>query len=148
MLIRTLPIVLLLGTVAAAHAQSSGSIYFECEPAMAPSQYKMAIEQVMAVDPNAAVLYSDDMTIVQIRTAANTSEQAFRDALTQAGITLKPGTRTAEDLGLNAVDPNRPPVYVVTGDAGADDARYRQAVETWNATHPTEQYSTSPIHRQ
>ncbi len=68
--------------------------------------------------------------------------------ITGAGVALRAEAPTAEELGPNTIDPNGPPVYVITGDETADQARYSTAVELWNSTHPEQQFSTTPIHRQ
>ena len=97
-------------------------------------------------DPSADVFHSDDMRIIQVRQSGGLTEQGYRTAITQAGVDLLPGTRTAEELGLNQVPANSPPVYVATGDEAADVARYQASVSQWNAAHPDQQVSTTPVH--
>ncbi|HRH39807.1 MAG TPA: hypothetical protein PK760_15765, partial [Flavobacteriales bacterium] len=127
---------------------SAGFIYFESEQPITASQYKQAIEHVSDMDPQAGVFHSDDMRIVQVRTSTYRTEQDYRSAIALAGITLKAQTKSAEELGINAAPANGTPVFTSTGDVNADRARYRAAVEQWNAAHPDAQLNITPVHER
>ncbi|MBK8500645.1 MAG: hypothetical protein IPL52_17930 [Flavobacteriales bacterium] len=148
MLNRTLSVFLALGLAVAVQAQAQAYIFFEAESAFDAAQMKFIIQEVKDADPTADVFPSDDLTILQVRHYGGLAEAGYRQAIERAGITLRPGTRSRADLGLDAVDPNAPPVYVVTGDATADDLRYRAAVEQWNAAHADQPMSTTPLHNR
>lgn len=115
---------------------------------MAPQQIKVITEAVMSADPFAEVFHSDDMTILQVKHTGNLSEAAARSAIVNSGLALQAGNPTAEELGLNAVDANAPPIFMQTGDDAGDLERYRMSVEQWNAVHPESTLSTTPIHRR
>ncbi len=146
MLLRFLPLIALLATTSLAKAQAPSFLFFEAEQAVERGQLKFLIEAVKNADASADVFHSDDMTILQIRHNGGLSEEGYRTAIQNAGIALRPGTRTPEQLGMNVVDANRPPVYVATGNETADQARYRADVEQWNAAHPDQVLSTTPVH--
>ena len=148
MLSRLSSIVLLLAFGIGAQAQSPGYYFFRSEAPVQPGQFKALIEAVMNTNPNAEIFHSDDMTILQVKHNGVLSEQEARTLITGAGVALRAEAPTAEELGPNTIDPNGPPVYVITGDETADQARYSTAVEIWNSTHPEQQFSTTPIHRQ
>jgi hypothetical protein len=144
MLMRILFFTAALGAGLLAHAQGPQNSYFQFTEPITRGQLK-ALMQVMAdVLPTVEVHHSDDMRILQLRHDTNTSEQAMRQAVAQAGLALLPGTRTPEELGLTAQP--AAPVYIVTGDEAADLARYRTAVEAWNLAHPGELLSPIPVH--
>lgn len=124
-------------------SQAPSFIFFGSVTPVDRSSYKHIIEAVKNVDPTAEVFHSDDMTILQVRSTSNMGEAFYRSAIETTGVQLLPGTRTAEELGLNHVDPNGPPVFVVTGDAAADKARYEAAVAQWNIAHPDQPIGTA-----
>jgi hypothetical protein len=134
--------------VVCAQAQSPAYHFFRAEQAVAPGQIKLLIEALVNVDPYAEIFHSDDMTILQVKHNGSLTETAARSAITGAGVAVLPGTPSPEELGSTTVDPNGPPVYVITGDDAADMARYQVAVEQWNTAHPEQQLSTTPIHRR
>lgn len=129
----------------AAWSQATNFIYYESATALDRSVYKHVIEAVQGADPTAEVFHSDDMRILMVRSTSGLPETAYRAPIESAGISLLPGTRTPEQLGLNQVDPNRPPVFVSTGDEAADRARYEAEVARWNQEHPEQPYGT-PVH--
>lgn len=147
---RTMPrisaLLLALGMAWGASAQEARFLYFEAQQPVTHAQLKMLVEPLLQLDPQAAVFHSDDMRIVQVRSTTPHPEGVYRALLEGQGIALKAGLRTPEELGINT--PPAVPVYVATGDDAADAARYRAAVELWNAQHPGEPLSPAPIHRQ
>lgn len=146
MLNRILPLLVTMALAPMVKGQTPGYIFFETTAAVDMSQLKFIIEAVQNADPAADVFHSDDMTILQVRHSGGLTEAAYRVAIEQTGVALRPGTRTAEDLGLNQVDANAPPVFVVTNDPAADELRYRAAVEIWNAAHPDQLMNATPVH--
>lgn len=124
-------------------SQSPSFIFFGSVSPVDRSTYKHVIEAVQNVDPTAEVFHSDDMTILQVRSTSGMGEGFYRSAIENAGIALLPGTRTPEELGLTQVNPNAPPVFVVTGDDAADRARYEAAVQQWNLAHPEQTIGTA-----
>lgn len=144
MMLRIPALILVLCLACGAHAQQAGFIYFEAQQPVSPSQLKLLVEPLMALDATAEIFHSDDFRIVQLKSANLQPEGIYRALLETQGIGLLPGTRSAADLGIN----NTPavPVYMATGDETADRARYRAAVEQWNALHPDQPYSVNPVH--
>jgi hypothetical protein len=131
----------------AVSAQSAPFYFFQAEEAINRSQLKFMISAVNDLDPDASVFPSDDMTIIQVKAAGGLSADAYRQALTNAGVQLRPGTLAPEQVhGPALVD--GPPVFVVTGDDAGDLARYQAAVQAWNATHPDNQISSIPVHHR
>lgn len=148
MLLRSLPLIALMAMAISSKAQSSEFIFFETEAPVDRSQLKFIIQAVLDVDPGAGVFHSDDLSILQVKPSNGLSEQAYREAIGQAGITLRPGTRTAEELGLNQTPTDGPPVYIATGNDAVDMPRYQAAVEQWNAAHPDQPLSPTPVHNR
>ncbi len=146
MMNRILPLIFMLTVTSMVQAQAPGYFFFESATAINGSQLKHIIQAVKDADPSADVFHSDDMRIIQVKQAGGLTEQGYRAAITQAGVTLLPGTRTAEELGLNQIPANSPPMYVGTGDDAADMARYQASVAQWNAAHPDQQVSATPVH--
>lgn len=144
---KTLLVSLLMLAGASLCAQSTGFHYFRAAEPFNRSQYKVMISAVMDADPMAEVFHSDDMTIIQVKAAGGLTQEAYRQALTGAGIALLPGTLTAEEVNPPA-PADAPPVFVATGDEATDLARYQAAVEAWNASHPENQISAVPVHRR
>ena len=129
-----------------ARAQQSQFHYFEAAQPVPVAQLKHLTEALASVDANAEIFHSDDRRILQLKSSTLQPEAHYRAVIQARGIVLLPGTRTADELGIN----NQPavPVFVPTGDEPADMARYRAAVEQWNAVHPEAPLSTSPIHHR
>lgn len=148
MLLRTCCALLFLASGLLAQAQGPAYYFFRTETPMQSMQLKMIIEAVMSLDPNAGIYHSDDMTIVQIKHNGSFNEQMAREAIASTGVALRAEIPTDAEMGRNTVDPNAPPIYIVTGDEAADQARYQMAVEQWNAAHPQDQLSTIPVHRR
>lgn len=146
MMLRIPAFILTLGLACGAHAQQAGFLYFEAQQPITQQQLKLLMEGIQTLDATAEVFHSDDYRIVQVKSANLQPEAIYRAFLETRGVALRPGTRTPEELGIN----NRPavPVYVATGDAAADRARYRAAVEQWNALHPDQPYSVNPVHER
>jgi len=136
----------LLLSMSGAMAQSPAFIFFETVNPATPGQLKRLTEALVAVDAGAELFHSDDYRILQLKSSSVQAEGIYRAFFESNGIQLKAGTRTAEDLGLNASP--AVPVYIATGDEQADMARYRAAVDQWNAVHPEQQISATPIHQQ
>lgn len=148
MQLRTLILSSCLATGASVVAQAPVFHYFQATQAVDPGLYKQLIEEVSNIDPSAVVGHSDDWTVLQVKSTTGLIESAYRTAIEQTGIMLAAGTPDLEALGLvPATDPNAPPVYLVTGDANADLARYQNAVDQWNAAHPEQQMSRTPVHQ-
>lgn len=145
---RTLPLMMAICLTVSVSAQAPGYTFFEASTAVDMSQLKFIIEAVQNADPSADVFHSDDMTILQVRHSGGLPEAAYRAAIESTGVALQAGTRTPEQLGLTQVDPNAPPVFVVTGNDAADAEQYRNAVEQWNAAHPDQQMSATPVHNR
>ncbi|MCB9183958.1 MAG: hypothetical protein H6591_08565 [Flavobacteriales bacterium] len=146
MLIRTLFSAVLLAPALFAAAQAPGYLFFQAEAPLTNVQHKQVIESVTSLDPYAQVFHSDDMTIVQVKSSALLDQASYRGAIQSTGVALAPGLRNPEELGIGALP--AVPVFVSTGDDEADMARYRTAVEDWNASHPDQPLSTIPVHRQ
>ena len=125
-------------------AQAPVTRSFEVINTFDRSALKFVIEAVVNVDPMANVTYSDDMRIVQVK-SAQLSEAEMRTAIESRGLQLREGLADLSSY-LPAADPNAPPVYVVSGDDVQDQERYRTGVTTWNAAHPDQPYSVSPLH--
>ena len=125
-------------------AQAPVTRSFEVADTFDRSALKFVIEAVVNVDPMANVTYSDDMRIVQVK-SAQLSEAEMRTAIESTGLQLREGLADLSTY-LPAADPNAPPVYVVSGNEVEDQERYRTAVDTWNAAHPEQPYSVTPIH--
>ena len=124
-------------------SQAPSFIFFGTVSPVDRSLYKHVIEAVKDVDPTAEVFHSDDMTILQVRSTSNLGEGFYRSAIETTGVSLLPGTRTPEELGSTQVNPNTPPVFLVTGDDAADRARYEAAVQQWNLAHPDQPIGTA-----
>ena len=146
MMNRTLPLIFMLALTSMVKAQAPGYFFFESATAINGSQLKHIIQAVKDADPSADVFHSDDMRIIQVRQSGGLTEQGYRAAVIQAGVTLLPGTRTAEELGLNQVPANSPPMYVATGNEALDITNYQASVAQWNAAHPDQQVSATPVH--
>ncbi len=131
---------------ASVRAQQGQFIYFEAAQPVSMGQLKQLTEALLSVDANATVHHSDDMRIVQVKSSTLQHETVYRSAMQARGVVLLPGTRSAEELGIHAQP--AVPVYVPTGDDSADLARYRAAVEQWNALHPEAPLSSTPIHHR
>ncbi len=146
MMLRNTLLLALLITVISARAQQSQFHYFEAAQPVGVAQLKHLTEALASVDANAEIFHSDDMRILQLKSSTLQPESHYRAVIQARGIVLLPGTRTADELGIN----NQPavPVFVPTGDEPADMARYRAAVEQWNALHPEAPLSTTPIHHR
>lgn len=131
---------------AGSFAQGPGFLFFEAAQPVPPQGIKLLHEAIAGVDPLVELFHSDDRTILQLKSAALQPEGIYRAAIEAKGIALRPGLRSADELGIN----NQPavPVYVATGDAAADRARYRAAVELWNAQHPDQPLSPTPVHER
>jgi len=136
----------LLAIAAGTRAQQSSYLFFEAAQPVPSAQLKMLVEALTAVDANAELFHSDDQRILQLKSSTVQDEAVYRAAIQGRGIVLLPGLRTADELGINAQP--AVPVYQPTGDEAADMARYRAAVEQWNALHPEAQLSTTPIHHR
>lgn len=127
-------------------AQTPEFFFFEATEPLSPQQFKLVVEAVEAADPQAGVFRSDDYGILQIKTSGLLTESDYRQTVADLGITLRPGLRSAEELGIGRVPDV--PVFVATGDDEADLARYRDAVDAWNNAHPDQLLSPVPVHRQ
>lgn len=136
----------LLLAVSGTMAQGPTFLFFETVNPADPGQLKRLTEALTQVDANAELFHSDDYRIMQVKSNNMQPEGTYRAFLESNGIQLMPGTRTAEDLGLNAAP--AVPVFVPTGDEQADQARYRAAVDQWNAVHPQQPISATPVHQQ
>lgn len=112
------------------------SFYQASEP-FDRAQLKDVMIAVADLDPAAMVFHSDDMTILQVKMTGAVTEDQLRSAISNSGLQILPGT---PDL-VSRYGNNTPevPVYIPTGDAQADHARYVQAVNTWNQTNPNRQ---------
>ncbi|MFN3875599.1 MAG: hypothetical protein ACK4L7_06775 [Flavobacteriales bacterium] len=145
-MLRTLLAAALATMCAGSHAQQAGFLFFEAAQPVSPQGIKLLHEALSGVDPLAELFHSDDRTILQLKSAALQPEAIYRAVIEANGVALRTGLRTAEELGIY----NAPavPVYVATGDAAADGARYRAAVELWNAQHPEQPLSPIPVHER
>jgi hypothetical protein len=120
--------------VSSANAQQH--TFFQATETFDHSQFKHAIQAVVDLDPMAKVFASDDMRVLQIVHNGSITPDQLRSLITSTGLQLQPGTPD-----LNALYGTAPnvPMYVPTGDAAADHARYVDAVNEWNAAHPDQQ---------
>ncbi len=143
---RYLLIAALLLAVSGTQAQSPAFLFFETVNPASAGQLKQLTESLTQLDATAELFHSDDFRILQLKSSALQPEGIYRAFFESKGIQLRAGTRTAEELGLNAVP--AVPVYVSTGDEQADQARYRAAVDQWNAVHPQQPISSTPVHQQ
>lgn len=126
-----------------AWAQGPAFVYFQADAPLDRAALKMVVGQVLDLDPQAEVYHSDDMTVIQVKRGA-LSEAQLRAAITSTGVNLRPGT--VDPATLQPAPTDGPPLYVVTNDPDGDLARYRAAVEAWNAAHPDQPLSTEPAH--
>lgn len=126
-----------------AWSQGPSFVYFQADAPLDRAAFKMVVGQVLDLDPQAEVYHSDDMTVIQVKRGAMNDAQ-LRAAITSTGVTLRPGTLDAATLQPAPTD--GPPLYVVTNDPEGDLARYRAAVEAWNAAHPDQPLSPEPAH--
>jgi len=125
-------------------AQAEATRSFEVTNTFDRSALKFVIDAVANVDPMGLVTYSDDMRIVQVK-SNQLSEAEMRTAIESTGLQLREGLADLSSY-LPAPDPNTPPIYVVTSNDVEDQERYRIAVNNWNATHPDQPYSVTPLH--
>jgi len=125
-------------------AQAEATRSFEVTNTFDRSALKFVIDAVANVDPMGLVTYSDDMRIVQVK-SNQLSEVEMRTAIESTGLQLREGLADLSSY-LPAPDPNTPPIYVVSGNDVEDQERYRIAVTNWNAAHPDQPYSVSPLH--
>lgn len=146
MLHRSLFFAAVLLAVPGIKAQGPSFLFFETVNPASAGQLKQLTESLMQLDATAELFHSDDYRILQLKSSNMQAEGLYRAFFESKGIQLRAGTPTAEELGLNA----RPavPVYIATGDEQADQARYRAAVDQWNAVHPQQQISSTPVHQQ
>lgn len=146
MLHRSLFFAAVLLAVPGIKAQGPSFLFFETVNPASPGQLKQLTESLMQLDASAELFHSDDLRILQLKSSNMQAEGIYRAFFESKGIQLRAGTRTAEELGLNIAP--AVPVYVSTGDEQADMARYRAAVDQWNAVHPQQPISSTPVHQQ
>jgi hypothetical protein len=140
-----LPMFLLLAALAG-HAQDGGVRYLQIEAPLDMMSFRALHEAVNNLDPNGVVYdHFDDRTIIQFNIDPSVNDMELRQAIAQAGITVLPGTPVVVRQEPVYVSPDGRPLYVVTGDAAADRARYQQAIEQWNLSHPNDQLQM-PLH--
>ena len=133
---RYLTTTLLMALAVGTWAQSGSFVYFESPAPMTLLDVREAMQAVADAAPGSEVFHSDDLTILQVRTTASTNEAALRAAITGAGIQLLPNTPGLQAALGGEAPADARPVYVLTGDAAGDRARYAEAVAAWNAAHP------------
>ena len=128
----------------AAWALGQNNHYFEATEAYDRAQLKFVIQAVVDLDPNANVYQDDGLRLLHVR--SNVSEQELRSAITGAGMALLEGTPNvgAASNGPTATADGKP-LFVITGDPAADQARYAAAVELWNAQHADDRIEILPI---
>lgn len=143
MSIRILLPALALAMATGAMAQQTELLHLRTSAPMDASGLKHVIQAVMDIDPLATVSWSDDLTILQVRRNPSISVDQVRSAITGTGVGLQPGL--VDPATLFPAPGTTEPVYIVTGDEAADQARYRSAVEAWNALHP-EAPIGEPVH--
>jgi hypothetical protein len=124
-------------------AQQAELLHLRTQQPMSESNLKFVIQSVVDIDPMAKVTWSDDLTIIQVRCNPSVSVEQVRAAINGAGVALQPGL--VDPATLFPAPGTTEPVYIVTGDEAADKARYRAAVEAWNALHP-EAPIGEPVH--
>ncbi|MFZ1692583.1 MAG: hypothetical protein WAT74_05210 [Flavobacteriales bacterium] len=146
MMLRNTLAIALLTVLVSARAQQSPFLFFEAAQPVSQQSLKLLHEAIAGVDPQAQLFHNDDLTILQLKSAALQPEAIYRATIEANGVALRPGLRTADELGINTVP--AVPVFVATGDAAGDRARYRAAVELWNAQHPDELLSPTPVHER
>lgn len=129
----------------AARAQSSNDHFFRTTGPVDRTQYKLVLQHLNDIDPNAQAFLSDDLRIVQVKRSNVVSEADVRAAIAAAGVELQAGTPDVSAYLNPPLDPGAAPVYVVTGDDQGDAERYRAAVATWNQVHPDQQIAL-PYH--
>jgi len=101
MMLRTTALMLVLGAGLIARAQAPGFHYFQAAQPLTTAQLKLATEAVMNADPYAELFHSDDRTIVQVKSPQLQPEALYRAAIAAQAVTLLPGTRTPDELGVN-----------------------------------------------
>lgn len=143
MSIRTLFASLALLATSVTMAQQAELLHLRTQQPMTESNLKQVIQSVVDIDPLATVSWSDDLTIIQVRRNPSVSVEQVRAAINGAGVGLQPGV--VDPATLFPAPGTTEPVYIVTGDEAADQARYRAAVEAWNALHP-EAPIGEPVH--
>ena len=115
--------------------------YFAPDPPLDLMTIRPVYEAVRDLDPNGKVLYSDDMTFLQLRVHESVSNEMLRNSLTQRGIQLKDGTpEIPQEVSVTTRADGRP-LYVATNDPAADRKNYEAAVKAWNEAHPEDPMS-------
>jgi hypothetical protein len=143
MFIRTILPALAVLLALSSKGQYTEQLHLRTATPLDASALKHVIQAVMDIDPLATVSWSDDLTILQVRRNPGISVEQVRAAITGTGVGLQPGL--VDPATLFPAPGTTEPVYIVTGDDAADQARYRAAVEAWNALHP-EAPVGEPIH--
>jgi hypothetical protein len=143
MFIRTIlpAMAVLLGL--SAKAQNPELLHLRTSAPLDASSLKHVVQAMVDIDPLATVSWSDDLTIIQVRRNPSISVDQVRSAITGTGVGLQPGL--VDPATLFPAPGTTEPVYIVTGDEQSDLARYRAAVEAWNALHP-EAPVGEPVH--
>ncbi len=127
---------LLLLSAVSTYAQQN-TFHFAANGPLNDVAVRSLIEAVRDVDPNGSVLHHfDDRSLVRIDVLHTVTEGELRESIGRYGIGLLAGTPDIpRDVPVHTTATGRP-LYVVTGDASADRARYEQAVLEWNHNNP------------
>lgn len=115
-------------------AQSQVFRWFQTDAAIDLTTMREVMEAVNDLDPNSTVFFSDDRTQVQVKISPQVDVAEIRSTIVGKGVALRPGDGTPPPPVSTA--PDGSPLYLVTGDATADRARYEAAVAEWNAANP------------
>jgi hypothetical protein len=134
MFIRTILPALAVLLAFSAKSQHMELLHLRTSAPLDASGLKHVVQALADIDPLATVSWSDDLTILQVRRNPSVSVEQVRAAINSAGVDLQPGL--VDPSTLFPAPGTTEPVYIVTGDDAADLARYRTAVEAWNALHP------------
>lgn len=118
--------------------------YFAPDPPLDMFSIRPVYDAVRDLDPNGQILFSDDMTLLQLRVNESVSNEMLRSAITQRGIHLREGTPDAPGQAPVTTRADGRPLYVATNDPISDRKNYETAVESWNEAHP-EDLITLPL---
>ncbi len=127
---RSLTILLVLFVVAPVFGQN-GDRFFQVETPLDIFTIRPVMEAVRDLDPNGKVLYSDDMTILQIKVNPSVTDAELRQVITNTGVLLAEGTLQIDTPPVYTT-PDGKPLYVLSNDEAGDRASYEAAVREWN----------------
>jgi hypothetical protein len=129
--------ILLLGLATQTAAQQMGVRYMQAAQPLDIFGERIILEAVRDLDPNAKVhFHFDDKSMFQLNINDAVDEAELRSMIAAGGVALRAETPVIERRQPRNTTAEGKPLYIVTGDAQADRARYEQAVQEWNINFP------------